>query len=372
MPAEQRPRVLMSYQAPPGGGNPYTRLLSSALEDRVEVAYFSISRGLFGRWDVLHVHWPETLVRSRTRLRTFVSLLAGFLLLGRLTLTRRPIVWTVHNQVSHEGGGFLERLFLRGLARRVRVRIFLNESAENDLSEGVVILHGSYEPVTDPLLSASAVDPLDRAYVQSDLLTFGVLRPYKGIDDLLASAHETNLVIRIEGRPVSMSYQDELERAAESLRNVSFAFGHRSDEDLISALVGTKAVVLPYKSMYNSGALLFALSSGVPVIAPMSAANIAIQEEVGAEWLYLYEGCLTAAVLEEANNALLTAERGTINLTRRNWAAAAYLHTRIYSECMRGDVDNVASRLHSDPEFAAHSPLNAFDGHAEQSRRKTS
>ena len=59
-------------------------------------------------------------------------------------------------------------------------------------------------------------------------------------------------------------------------------------------------VVLPYRQMLNSGALLLALSLARPVLAPWSGANAAIAEEVGEGWLTLYRGELDAATLAAA------------------------------------------------------------------------
>ena len=53
----------------------------------VEVQYFSWRTALLGRYDVFHVHWPEVLVRGRTRWRAMARSLLFVLVLARLRLT---------------------------------------------------------------------------------------------------------------------------------------------------------------------------------------------------------------------------------------------------------------------------------------------
>ncbi len=62
-PAE-RLRVLQSFKEPGPYTNPYVVMLREALTATpgLEVLTFSWRTALLGRYDVFHVHWPETII----------------------------------------------------------------------------------------------------------------------------------------------------------------------------------------------------------------------------------------------------------------------------------------------------------------------
>jgi len=57
------------------------------------------------------------------------------------------------------------------------------------------------------------------------------------------------------------------------------------------------AIVLPYKQILNSGSALLALSRNRPVLAPRMGSFPELQEKVGTEWVYLYDGDFNQQVL---------------------------------------------------------------------------
>jgi beta-1,4-mannosyltransferase len=56
---------------------------------------------------------------------------------------------------------------------------------------------------------------------------------------------------------------------------------------------------LPYRSVLNSGAMLFALSRNRPVLAPNIGSLPELRETVGPDWVYLYEGEFNQSVLND-------------------------------------------------------------------------
>jgi hypothetical protein len=90
-------------------------------------------------------------------------------------------------------------------------------------------------------------------------------------------------------------------------------------------------VVLPYKAMHNSGALLLALSLDTPVLAPDNEVNRHLAEEVGDGWLHLFEGTLTIEDLERTLKAVAaTPTRGRPDLSAREWPESAALHAAAF------------------------------------------
>lgn len=357
-----RPVVLFSTGPLKDGDNPYLHQLVEHLADQAEIRFLTPLTAVRGRFDVLHVHWPHQLVHGATRLRCLLKTVAAVVLLARVRRRRVPVVLTMHNLGSHEQAGFAERWVVRRLERLVSIRILLNDSADNDLRRGVVALHPDYR---EWLAGLPDVDPP----ATGDALLFGNLRPYKGIEDLLSAAAASGVPTTVAGRPLDDDYADALrvEAASAGVRLLPTAY----DEAELAALVRAhRLVVLPYRSMYNSGALLYALSAGVPVLAPTSPANVAIAQEVGPAWLRLYDGPLTAAVLESTLRRLGEPPAEGPDLDRRDWPTHADLHSRIYrtveasspSERIKDPVvDQVRNRraLVADAAFGSHSRANA-------------
>jgi len=329
-PASPRITVLQSTGRPDDTTNPYLMQLFGALPPAVELRYFSIRDALLSRYDVFHVHWPEYLLRHDTWLGTAAKQVCMFLVLLRLWAMRTPVVRTLHNLRPHEDGGRRERALLAWLDRLTTRRIRIDAAAGNDdgapAQAADTILHGHY---CDWFASAEVP-----ASVPGRLLHFGLLRPYKGVEGLLASFHDVadgDISLRIVGNPASAAMRDTVQAASCRDARVG-ALLQYVDNDVLAHEIGqAQLVVLPYRQMLNSGALLLALSLARPVLAPWSEANAAIAEEVGEGWLLLYRGELDAATLGDALRRQAARDpRARPDLSRRDWPALGAQHYGSY------------------------------------------
>ena len=70
-----------------------------------------------------------------------------------------------------------------------------------------------------------------------------------------------------------------------------------SDAQFEAIVDSADAVVLPYRTILNSGAALFALSRNRPVLAPSIGSLPELRETVGSDWIYLYQGEFNQCVL---------------------------------------------------------------------------
>ena len=84
------------------------------------------------------------------------------------------------------------------------------------------------------------------------------------------------------------------ERAAGNPQVTLICGPARSEHELAEAIDRCDGIVLPYKRIPNSGAVIHALSRYRPVLAPRLGSLMEVQEEVGSEWLGLYDGELSA------------------------------------------------------------------------------
>ncbi|MDM7886172.1 hypothetical protein QUG92_13750 [Curtobacterium sp. RHCKG23] len=327
------PRVLMS----PGPGdampNPYNRLLVESISSGASVRPFTWRSALFARYDVLHLHWPEALIFSTSRLRANLKISLLRLLMIRLRLSSSVVVWTVHNELPHEEVPHRAARALDAMTSATSARIHLNRtSAVSDAfisrkGRDVVIPHGTY-PGGDP----GMVAPQEGA-----LLFFGSIRPYKGIDRLLAAFRDVHAVarLRVIGQASDRVLADRLKNLASADERVSLSFRYFDDCDLDEEIAHAAGVVLPYSAMTNSGVALLALSRDRPILAPAVPAILELQEEVGADWVSTFEGAVSGNDLEEFLVTLRSPRAASPDLQGRDWEAIAALHLRLYHELIR-------------------------------------
>lgn len=353
-------RVLITVRRSNATSNPYVDLLEESFGPAVEPSRFTYRRAVFGRYDVLHVQWPEYIFRGSTPVKALVKAVPGFALLLRLWIFGVPVVATVHNLEAHERAGLLERIQVGLLARLTTVNIYLNESELNDMSSGVVVLHGDYPSHTSR--------PRTRGRNSTQALFFGQVRPYKGVEDLIRAAGEhEGLDLEIAGLALDAAYAESLRRSASGDTSVRLSFGHLGDEELDDLIRTADLVVLPYKKMYNSGAVLLALGNGTPVLIPRSGATSALAQEVGEKWVTLFDSPVSASDIEHAQQAALSIGIDEVpDLSRRDRALVGRLHEKLYrlllspgsTRPLRRRRKAVIEAVAADTEFAEHSGLN--------------
>ncbi|HEU5223291.1 MAG TPA: glycosyltransferase [Candidatus Lumbricidophila sp.] len=330
-------RVLQGF--PEGGSrtNPYLTQLLRALRqvDGVEVQGFGWRVALFGRYDVLHLHWPELLCRGRTPLRAAVRRLLTRALLLRLAITRTALVRTIHNDQPHEPGSRAEQRILRRIDRRTAGWITLNAATERPAdareSSGVsVIPHGHYREWFREVPIVSA---------QPGRLVFaGAIRRYKAVDALLrvfADVTDPALELQVIGNAQPPALADEIAALAAADPRVTLRLGYANDTALATAIMGAELIVLPYARMLNSGALILALSLGRPVLVPANELNAALAAEVGDGWIVQYQPPLDPQGLV---NALEIVRRGgrsaAPDLSAREWPRQAAAHVAAYRQAI--------------------------------------
>ncbi|QEE60499.1 glycosyltransferase [Salinibacterium sp. dk2585] len=326
--AGRRLIVLQSVRELRDTTNPYLVQLVQALKRSADVRLFSWPRAILGRWDVLHVHWPELLFVRESRLRTLVGAALCLALELRLRLGRGALVRTAHNVRPHEGRGRLVEFILARLDRATDVWVLLNDTTPiAAAAERVVIPHGHYAD-----WYASRELPTPR---EGRLLFFGLIRAYKNVPALARSfttVPDAAASLHIVGRPDPAALAEELRSIADGDERIQLTFGYADDDQLIREFGEASLVALPYRDLHNSGAMLLALSLGRPVLVPDNPATAAIAEEVGEAWVRRYQGELTGETLSEALAAGTPA--GAPDLSRRSWLLLGEAHVAAYRRAL--------------------------------------
>lgn len=319
-------RVLMSPG--PAISNPFVSLLIRNLDPDIEVTSFTWREAFLGRHEVLHVHWPDALLRAPSPARRGLKLAQFYALLlwNRMRGVRQ--VWTVHNTTPHEAGGSLHTKALKAWERTCTDRVFLSRAAIAAVPDtsSTVIKHGDYSAIRD--------EHLERAVeaTSGELLVFGLLRPYKGVETLIdAVTAQRQLNLRVIGRSDPADYGETLGRLIGNSDRIELALGRIDDGDLVEAITHAEFVILPYQKIYNSGAAIMALTLGRPIIATDSSTMRELRDEVGDEWVYCLPGTLTTEALQEAVNTLRQESRDPLpRFEGRDWADIGHQYSDLY------------------------------------------
>ncbi|MGC8839497.1 MAG: glycosyltransferase, partial [Anaerolineae bacterium] len=104
-------------------------------------------------------------------------------------------------------------------------------------------------------------------------LGLGGLRPYKGVEELLAAfraleAVEPQAWLVVAGHAHDPAYAHRLAAGLAGCERVRFVPAHIPDDEVQVYMAAADFAVFPYRRATTSGAAILALSFGVPVIAP--------------------------------------------------------------------------------------------------------
>ncbi|MEB1608587.1 glycosyltransferase [Xanthomonas campestris pv. campestris] len=333
--AQPQVTVLFSTEKPNASTNPYLTQLYASLPVAVQPRFFSMRDALLSRYDVLHLHWPEYLLRHPSAVGTLAKQVCATLLLLKLQLTGTPVVRTLHNLAPHEDRGWRERGLLRWIDRLTRRWIRINATTPPRPPFTDTILHGHYREWFAKMPQGTPVP--------GRLLHFGLIRPYKGLETLLEVMRQVDdprLKLRIVGNPATPQMRSLVEAACAQDPRMSALLAYVEEPVLAREVSEAELVVLPYRQMHNSGTLLLALSLARPVLAPWSESNAAIANEVGPGWVFLYEGEFDAALLTGMLDQVRAAPRGPApDLSQRDWPRIGQLHYSTYLEALGKDGD---------------------------------
>lgn len=278
------------FPQPVESNNPYQRLLHDALARHgVRV----LPRGPLGpafaraadrSVDAVHLHWIEPLLRTypvrwKDALPAHVKGLRVLTALAMLRRRRARVVWTVHNLRPHEPRfPRLERRVTRAMLRTADALIVHSAYAGRQAVATLgwsgpvhVVPHGNYIGVYPPEGRSraelrAALGLPEHAFVY---LVFGRVRAYKQVADVVEAfgdAHPDSHLV-VAGWP-HRGQEAVLRAAADGNERVHLNLADIPAGEVAGYHLAADAVVLNYREVFSSGALLLALSFGVPVVAP--------------------------------------------------------------------------------------------------------
>jgi beta-1,4-mannosyltransferase len=268
--------------------NPYVTLLCEGLSQpdlrlAPEVAdHFSLGWvwRQRGHVDVVHIHWLELLFTYPTLRQSLKRWLSVMLALLLARWSGICIIYTLHNLEQHEG----RRAGLTRLGHRIMfalahgVHVHDAETAATLAARwgrrrGVhVIAHGNYvSAYANECSRAEARARLNLPDESLVLLCLGRVRPYKGIEDLIAAFRtlgNPNARLLIAGEAQEPEYARAIRALASEDPRVRLQLGFVAEDDLQFFFKASDISVLPYRHVTTSGAAILSFSFLVPIIAP--------------------------------------------------------------------------------------------------------
>ena len=322
----------------------------------VELKLLSLWRAR-GRPDVLHFHWPQNYYswwRRPVGFRHFLSWLKLPIFAARLAVARAlgfRIVWTIHEAAPHEGTGRrIDRIGSRVLASASHVLIAHDtgtvERARVQLGllpERISIVpHGFYLGVY-PAGRARDVVRAELGLPQNDFtfLCFGHVRAYKEIDALLAAFARVqlgNVALVVAGLPLDEASATAVREAAARDPRIIPMLEFVPDESVAELFSACDAAVQTRSDGGTSGALVLALSMGLPVV---TSAVRDYEELIGGDeagWTY------EPRDVDSLKNALELAARDLEVAQAKGEAALRRAHLLGWPEIARRTAEIIGPR----------------------------
>jgi glycosyltransferase involved in cell wall biosynthesis len=178
------------------------------------------------------------------------------------------VVFFCHNVVEHESAGWKSALTRKVLKQGTRYVVHTREDEANLkrlLPNTTVTVHP--HPIYDQFPAAEYTLPKRRSL---ELLFYGFVRPYKGLDVLIEAMG------RLKGEDIQLTIAGEFWEGEEEVRarikelgieeQVDIRAGYHTDTDSAELFARSDVVVLPYHSATGSGVVPLAYHYEKPVI----------------------------------------------------------------------------------------------------------
>jgi len=299
---------------PKTGLNPYNEIIYKELEKQgVEVLSHREHRiaGIFYKVDVFHFHWINAYLNHKP-LKAFIATFSFILYILILKLRGTKVIWTLHNSVefTHHGKNkWLENILVHFLLNSVNKIIIHSKFQKNHLDEKyhnklAWIPHHNYCSILDDSIE----------HKKDYFLFFGSIDKYKGLETAIKAYKKSNtqLPFKIIGSVSNNEYKAKLIDLINSNKNIIFEDRYVEDNELELLVKNSKAVVLPFKQITNSGTLIYTLSCYTTIIMT----NSILSDELLNEYEDLNNSIKTFSTENELSEIFDTIELS--NETKKN------------------------------------------------------
>ena len=308
------------------------RVYDLMVEQGHSVEEFSWKAAFLGRYDLLHMHFPEQSVRRPARLRTLVAVALSLTLFAMLRIRRIPLVGTGHNERSHEQHHpKLESLVFAVFDRTVAGMTYPSATSRDAVQAARPLLRDLPSAVVPLVNYRWEVTGISRAEARAKLglpaddtviLFLGLIRPYKNVPHLIRTFRQLNRPgthLLIAGNPDD-DLVPEIEAAAGGDERVHLFLRYIEPTEVSDLMAAANGLAMPFRRVMNSGSAVMALSHDRPILLPRVGALEELAEKSGSDWIQFFESSsgddagLDVDVLGEAIGQFAEAHPGRPNL----------------------------------------------------------
>nr|MBI1231311.1 glycosyltransferase [Cytophagales bacterium] len=266
-------------QSSKGSPNPYMTNFKNALKRKVTIVNEkAVHRGVLTlffylfRSDFFILNWIEFLSEKRFGIIQY-RLFVVFCWISKIL--QKKIVWVLHNKGSHHGGSSSKTAYMFDILMNRADHIITHsysgkEFVEKNYPAAVhkveVIIHPVEPPFEDDFSKQKTYD----------MLIWGSLHPYKGVDRFLefirSSSEFDRFKMLIVGKCFNESYKEKIEAYLSD--NITYRDEMLTIEDIAALAARTRFVLFTYKSetILSSGALMDTMRMDTQVLGPDYAA----------------------------------------------------------------------------------------------------
>jgi len=230
--------------------------------------------------DYIHFDWETSYYYRRSLWMTLINV-PFFIIQVYIAryIFNCKLVWTPHNIIPHDSKYLqIHRLCRRFFARNMKwIRLFSEISLEGAVTEFKcnpnkfkIIPEGSY--VGYYANKINQIEARKTLNIKNDklvLLYAGLIKPYKGITDLIKwfnDSFSNEAILIITGKVMNKDYFETIK--ALKNENIILVGCFIENDELQLYFNAADVVVLPFKKIENSGSVILAMGFKKPVIAP--------------------------------------------------------------------------------------------------------
>ncbi len=256
--------------------NPYIDDLIQAIEKYYgcinkhapsNIGIFNILKYLL-KTNYFHLNWIEDLPDKKGGIIQTLFFVSLILL---IKITRKKIIWTIHNKLSHSKKRIqIKKWFIKILIKYSDYKITHATDGikyVEDMTNEKEARKVRYLP--HPIKTKPTLNHIASEY---DIIIWGTITQYKGVDDFLNYLYENNLhskyKILIIGKILDKSYEIKIKKY--SSNNIKIINKFADEEELKTSIGKSKIILFTYQRQYilSSGALADSIAYGKKVIGP--------------------------------------------------------------------------------------------------------
>jgi glycosyltransferase involved in cell wall biosynthesis len=319
-----------------GPQNPFQYQMIGLLESKGYLVTKAANRRFFATTsafcqhqpDILYYDWIQSFILGKTLLITLIKCICFYLEIHYIvSVKKKPVFHTLHNMQNHAGLWLpVEKSMYTWFLRKcTRIRVY-SPSTKDKIVQNFglppqkihiiedIPFHYYYPNTATKEASRKFLGVSVKQYVY---LFLGMIKPYKGIADLISaflSIKTDNDLLIIAGASDNPGYVKQLRSMFTDQRdNILFINKFIPPEQVQFYFNAANIVVLPFKNIEHSGSLDLAMSFAKPVVTLRTEFTTA---------LLLHQQNLLFSNPHELKEKLLTAKKTEENIGNINFSIA--------------------------------------------------